>query len=129
MTLSQDDRSELISRVERRLGARGVSRAAIQEAVDRVLAQLALPDESIGEPHSLFALTAQSMPDLASRVRQKLSAAGISPTDSGTATSGRHTVMTLRVHSASRSRLESVARDVGATLTAIDDVAVAGSDA
>jgi len=127
MTLSQGERVELVSRVEQRLGGRGVSRVAIQEAVDRVLAKLTLPDESTGVPQTLFALTVQSMPDLASRVRQKLSAAGIQPSESGVATAGRHTVMTIRAHADARSQLEAVARELGAELTIVDANAGTGA--
>jgi len=114
MTLSQGDRSALIARVEQRLGGRAVNRAAIQAAVDQVLAALALPDESPATPCGVFALTAESMPDLASRVRQMLSAGDAASLESATATSGRFTVVTLRASSDLASRLESVAHDVGA---------------
>jgi hypothetical protein len=121
MTLSQDDRGELVSRVERRLDGRGVSRAAIQEAVDRVLEKLALPLESTGVSETLFAVKAQSMPDLASRVKRKLSASGIEARDSAVATVGRHTVMTLRAPVSSRAQLETIANELGAELRVMDE--------
>jgi hypothetical protein len=127
MKLSQGDRSALISRVEQRLGGRAVSRAAIASAVDQVLAGLPVPDESPVQNQVFFALSAESMPDLASRVKQRLSASGIEPTDSGTATAGRFTVMTLRASSASRAVLDDVARGLGATLTVVDDQGPAGA--
>ena len=60
------------------------------------------------------------MPDLASRVKRKLSDSGIEARESAVATVGRHTVMTLRVPASSRSQLESVAKDLGAELSVID---------
>jgi len=129
MTLSQDDRGELVSRVEQRLGGRGVSRAAIQEAVDRVLAKLVLPDEAPRVSQTLFALTAQSMPDLASRVRHKLSSAGIEPSESGVATVGRHTVMTVRARNDSHTQIETIARELGAELSVVDSSTGTGTRA
>jgi hypothetical protein len=126
MKLSQRDRSALISRVEQRLGGRAVSRAVIASAVDQVLAKLAVPDESPVPDQVFFALSAESMPDLASRVKQKLSASGVSPFDSGTATAGRFTVVTLRASGRSRATLEDVARAVGATLTVVEDPPASG---
>jgi len=97
---------------------------AIARAVDQVLAGLALPDEASSTKHALFALSAESMPDLASRVRQKLTATGLGPVESGTATSGRFTVVTIRARGELRSQLEGVAHDLHALLSVIDDAAI-----
>ena len=67
------------------------------------------------------------MPDLASRVRQKLSASGMAPFESGTATAGRFTVMTLRAPGTSRPMIDEVARAIGATVTVVDESGVAGA--
>ena len=119
MKLSQGDRTALISRVEQRLGGRAVSRAAIVNAVDQVLAGLSLPDESPVAGESLFALSAESMPDLASRVRQRLSTSNVAPLESGTATAGRYTVVTLRGPASARELLGEIARALGATFTVL----------
>ena len=119
MQLSQGDRNELISRVEQRLGGRAVSRATVQSAVDQVLAGLALPDESSTKPQVIFAVSAESMPDLASRVRQKLDLAGAELLESGTATVGRYTVVTLRAPDTLREPIEQAARELGAHVTIV----------
>jgi hypothetical protein len=119
MQLSQGDRNELISRVEQRLGGRAVSRATIQSAVDQVLAGLAVPDESSSKHQIIFAVSAESMPDLASRVRQKLDSAGAELLESGTATVGRYTVVTLRAPDTLRGPVEKAARELGARVTIV----------
>jgi hypothetical protein len=124
MKLSQRDRSALISRVEQRLGGRAVSRAAVRAVVDQVLSGLALPDESPSQNHVVFALTAESMPDLASRVRQRLTVAGAESLESGTATAGRYTVATIRARPELRARLESVASGLGAQFRVISGAGV-----
>jgi hypothetical protein len=120
MQLSKGDREALIRRVEERVGARGVTRASIEAAVDQVVARLPVPDETSVSDGILVALSAESMPDLASRVRRKLSGAGISTTDSGVATSGRHTVVALRIPSGARESLEAIAREIGARATVVE---------
>jgi hypothetical protein len=120
MKLSQGDRSALIARVEQRLGGRAVSRAAIQAAVDQVLNSLSLPDESPSRNHVVFALSAESMPDLSSRVRQKMSTAGEARFESGTATVGRYTVATIRGPVELRARLEQAALELGARFSVVD---------
>jgi len=92
-----------------------------------VLAGLRLPDESPQAEEILFALSAESMPDLASRVRQKLSSSEIAPLDSGSATAGRFTVVTLRMRATSRAALDEIARSMGATLTVVGDPHQAGA--
>jgi hypothetical protein len=121
MQLSQGDRTELISRVEQRLGGRGVSRATIQSAVDQVLGRLAVPDESPLGHQIILAVSAESMPDLASRVRQKLELAGAGVLESGTATVGRYTVVTMRAPDTQRAQVEGVAAELGARLRIVDN--------
>jgi hypothetical protein len=121
MKLSQGDRSALIARVEQRLDGRVVNRAAIHAAVDQVLARLALPDESPAMADGVFALTAESMPDLASRVRQRLSVGEAASLECATATSGRFTVVAMRTSGVPASRLEAVAHEVGARFERMGD--------
>ena len=58
-------------------------------------------------------MTAVSVPDLGSRVRQALTGAGIEVHDAATATAGRHTVVTVRLPSASAAAARKVAEDAG----------------
>jgi hypothetical protein len=119
MQLSKGDREALIRRVEERVGARGVTRASVEAAVDQVVSRLPVPDEAPASDGIVIALSAESMPDLASRVRRKLVSMGIDSADSGVATSGRHTVVTLRVPAGARESLDAIARDIGAHATVI----------
>jgi hypothetical protein len=128
MKLSQGERDALVLRVEERLGGRGVDRADVRWAVDRVLARLVLPDESPATPSEVFALSAASMPDLSSRVREQLTRMGVAHCESGTATAGRFTVVTLHAHDVARSRIDDLAHAVGAQVQVIDS-AGAGSAA
>lgn len=108
------------------MGARGVSRASIVAAVEQVAARLQVPNvdrertdrtaKAAGErvDDVVIAVSAESMPDLASRFRQKLTAAGVAGVESGVATVGRHTVLTLRTPAANRPRVEEVATQIGA---------------
>ncbi len=127
MKLSQHERDALVLRVEERLGGRGADRADVRWAVDRVLARLVLPDESPATPSEVFALSAASMPDLPSRVREHLTRLGAAQYESGTATAGRFTVVTLRARGVARARIDDLARAVGAELRVIDAVEAGGA--
>ena len=72
-------------------------------------------------PAMLAAFTARSAPDLASRVRRGCEQAGVRVLAAGSATSGRHTVVTARVPVASRAALDGVAIAVGAALSVHED--------
>jgi hypothetical protein len=120
MQFSQDDRRALIDRVDRLVGDRGVSRASIATAVDEVLGSLRLPDESNAAETVLIAVSGESMPDLGSRVRQRLADAGVTPTDMAVATVGRHTVVTLRAPGVARAAILATASSLGARVVPID---------
>jgi hypothetical protein len=126
MQLSKEDRAALVTRVEQRLVARGVSRASIEAAIDQVATRLALPDESPPAEHVVFAVGAESMPDLASRFRQALSSDGIAATESGVATAGRHTVVTVRAPASARGAIEAAAARLGARVIDVDAPGGAG---
>lgn len=114
MPLSQSDRDALIERVEQRVRTRGLDRAAVTAAVDQVLCRLALPDESSPSGQVLVALSAESMPDLASRFRLALHGAGVAVGDVGTATVGRHTVLAMRAPGDQVQTVATLARKSGA---------------
>ena len=64
------------------------------------------------------------MPDLASRLRRDLQAEGVVISEMGKASSGRHTVVTLRLPSGAKSALEQLAARLQVS---ISFVAEAGS--
>jgi hypothetical protein len=121
-------REALVERVERRVTRRGVSRAAIVSAVDRVLSTLDANDARPSASDLLIVLASTTHSDLASRTRQALAAQGVVAADAGSASVGRHTVVTLRVGAAHRAAVEDVARQLGATLS-VSEWAPAGSSA
>ena len=65
------------------------------------------------------AVTARSVPDLASRLRSALGREGISVGSIGIATAGLHHVATLEIASGARPALESAARALGAQLSIV----------
>jgi hypothetical protein len=114
----------LIERVGRTLQGEGVPRQRVASAVDSVLAGLdraADAPPAASGPALVAAFTARSAPDLASRVRRGLEQAGVSVLAAGSATSGRHTVVTTRVPASSRDVLSSVAVGIGAAVSVQED--------
>lgn len=127
---SRDDvRQALIQRVSRKVSGHGVARRSIEGAVDRVLAALpagalsraGAPSTTAALPARVAVLSATSAPDLPSRTRQALERAGVAVGGMGSATAGRHTVVTLRTTGASASDLERVAAGLGAAITLLDE--------
>jgi hypothetical protein len=121
-----DVRRALIERVGRTLQGEGVPRQRVASAVDSVLAGLDRAEGSPALPASagpavVAAFTARSAPDLASRVRRALEQAGVPVIAAGSATSGRHTVVTARVPAASREALAGVATGIGAVVSVHPD--------
>ena len=118
-------RRSLRARVANRVAGKGISRRAIDRAVDAVVD--ALPAAVIdgtaasastspsdgGVAEVVLAVTAVSVPDLASRVRRTLDTAGIRVSDAATATAGRHTVVTIRVRADARAATEQAAAAAG----------------
>jgi hypothetical protein len=117
MVLSPTERDDLIARVERKLARRRLPHAIIADAVDRVAGALAAREGGVGaEQRSmrLVAVCADSMPDLASRLRRALASAGTSIGELGSATEGRHTVVTLEVEDGQSDALQSAVAQLGA---------------
>ena len=120
MVSRESVRQALIQRVSRKVSGHGVTRRSIEGAVDRVLA--ALPaDLAAGSDPRIAVLSAASSPDLASRARRLLDREGVPVLDVGTATSGRHTVVSVRLPGSGVASLQRVATDLGASLSLLDD--------
>ncbi len=102
-------------------------RERVATAVDAVLAGLARAEDSPRAPVAnagatvVVTFTARSAPDLASRVRKALTAAGVALLELGAATAGRHTVVTARVPAAARALLDGAAASAGAALSVYGD--------
>ena len=117
-------RQALIQRVSRKVSGHGVTRRSIESAVDRVLA--ALPTDLPAPAHTprIAVLSAASAPDLASRARRALEAAGVRVLDIGTGTAGRYTVATVRYAGDSTADLRTIANGLGASISLLDDADV-----
>ena len=124
MAPREDVRRALIRRVTGKVSGHGITRRSIEGAVDRVLAALPaipmLPQTAAAAADSVAVLSAPSAPDLPSRARRLLGRQGAEITGMGIGTSGRHTVVTLRLSGNARPLLESAATELGATLTFLD---------
>lgn len=119
---SDDLHHTLVERVARRVEGRGVSRAAVDAAVGSVLAALDRAPAAPGTVGELVAaVTARSVPDLASRLRAALAGSGVEVGSIGIAASGLHHVATLRIPAAARPQLESAARALGATFSVVGE--------
>lgn len=110
-----------------RVAGRGVSRAAVDAAVGSVMA--ALDARSGGSPSAgagpapmlVAAVTARSVPDLASRLRAALGREGVTAGSIGIAAAGLHHVATLEVARAARPALEAAARALGAQVSIVSE--------
>ena len=116
-------RQALIQRVSRKVSGHGVTRRSIEGAVDRVLA--ALPPElpRSQAPDRIAVLSAPSAPDLASRARRLLDRQGVRVLDIGTGRAGRFTVATIRFAAGGTPDLQSLASELGASLSLLDESA------
>ena len=121
MAPREDVRRALIRRVAGKVSGHGISRRSIEGAVDRVLA--ALPDPlGPAEPSApqIAVLSAASAPDLPSRARRVLDRHGASVVAMGAGSSGRHTVVTVRLAAGAGPMLERAAAELGASLSLLD---------
>ena len=119
---SDDLHRTLVDRVARRVEGRGVPLAAVDAAVGSVLAALerrerSAPAAPAGEV--VAAVTARSLPDLASRLRAALARAGVTVGPIGIAAAGLHHVATLRIPAAARPALDAAAATLGATVSVV----------
>jgi hypothetical protein len=103
-----------------------VSRATVDSAVGSVLAALDAREAS-AEPQSgrtlVAAVTARSMPDLASRLRSALSRDGTTIGSIGIAAAGLHHVATLEIPESARPALERAAAALGGQLSIVSEEA------
>ena len=127
----EDIRRTLTERVASRVAGEGISRASIEAAVDGVVAALGHRSAPAAAPAStpatpapmpdgapmIAALSGQSAPDLASRLRAALARDGIRVAALGIATRGRHTVVTLRLPATARQALERIAAEQSLSLS------------
>jgi hypothetical protein len=114
----------LVDRVARRVEGRGVPLSAVDAAVGSVLAALARDERAASTAPAgelVAAVTAGSMPDLASRLRAALGRAGVSVGPIGIAAAGLHHVATLRLPAAARAQLDAAAATLGATVSVVTE--------
>lgn len=112
MVLSSAEHDDLIRRVERLVRHRGIDRTVIAGAVDRVLGRLRTASFEQEGTHTVVVM-AESMPDLASRLRSAVEPGG-TLRDVGVASAGRHTVLTARVRPSDIPALRQAAERLGA---------------
>lgn len=123
----EDLRRTVADRVAQRVAGRGVSRAAVESTVASVLDAIearnaGTPDVSrdAGSGTMLVAaVTARSVPDLASRLRTALAREGTTVGSIGIAAAGLHHVATLEIASSARPALEAAVRALGAQLSIV----------
>jgi hypothetical protein len=117
----------LSERVNAQVGGRGISREVVADAVERVVDALEgrgnVPVAE-GGAELVAVLSSDRIPDVASRLRRDLQAEGVVISEMGKASSGRHTVVTLRLPSGAKSALEQLAARLQVS---ISFVAEAGS--
>ena len=83
-------------------------------------AQGARPATAAG-PTLVAAVTARSLPDLASRLRAALGREGVTVGSIGIAAAGLHHVATLEIPGSARPALESAARALGAQVSIVSE--------
>ena len=113
----------------KRVAGRGVSRAAVDAAVGSVMSALDARTGGIADvqanggigPTLVAAVTARSVPDLASRLRATLAREGVTVGPIGIAAAGLHHVATLEIASSARHALEAAARALGAQLSIVSE--------
>lgn len=120
-------RRTLADRVTSRVAGSGISRRAVEDAVDRVVSALGARTPHVSaagpevQPTLVAALMSRAAPDLGSRVRAALHGAGVTVLDLGVASAGRHTVVTVRVPAGARSALEATAATLQLALSIVPD--------
>ena len=121
-------------RVAQRVAGRGVSRAAVDAAVDSVLGALESRREAgadmqssgsaavtVAAPALIAAVTARSLPDLASRLRAALDREGVTVGPIGIAAAGLHYVATLELAGSARQALATAATALGAQFSIVGE--------
>ena len=125
MALTHDARRALAERVQRRVEGRGISRQIIEDAVARVgdaLDQQSSASSRDADASSIVAVfTAASAPDLSSRIRAALMVEAVTPLAIGSGTSGRHTVVTVRLTTDARAAAERAAQRISVPVSFVSD--------
>ena len=117
MVLSPAERVELVQRVRRLVTNRAVDVTVVRSAVDRVLATLATREPPADESR-VVAVSAERMPDLASRLRGAVP--GTVLRELAVASAGRHTVLVARVGAGEVDALSAAALGMGAQVAVRD---------
>jgi hypothetical protein len=113
MVVSPADHEELVRRVTQRVAHRRVDGALVRSVVDRVVGALATRDVPAAGGR-VVVVSADSMPDLASRLRAGLRSVELQ--ELAVASEGRHTVVVARVDSAGMESVRTVAQAIGARI-------------
>ena len=95
---------------------------SVMAAIDARTAGTATAAPDVGSGSMIVAaVTARSLPDLASRLRSALGREGVSVGSIGIAAAGLHHVATLEIAGAARPALETAARALGAQLSIVSE--------
>jgi hypothetical protein len=113
MVVSQAERAELIRRVSRQVEGAVSDAALVRGAVDRVIAALADRDVPAPAADRVVVVTAESTPDLASRLRAAVGSREVMR-EVAVATEGRHTVLVARVAAAQVEPMRASVERIGA---------------
>jgi hypothetical protein len=119
MDVTPADRDELVRRVMRRVGRARVRASLVRETVDRVLEALPAVTPPGAAASRVVVIHRASTPDLASRLRA--AAPSVVFLELHTVTEGRHAVVVARVAADDATRLQEVARGLGATCSVRED--------
>ncbi len=117
--LSPVEHEELVRRVERLVRRRGVKRSEVVAVVDRVAHRLAAVSSQGDTATQTVLVMAESMPDLASRLRGALGK-HVDLAGASVATEGRHTVLAARVRSSNVREVTLAAGSIGARCQVTD---------
>lgn len=119
MLLSPAEHEDLIRRVERLVRRRGIERSEIVGMVDRVSRKLAAVSSQGDTATQTVLVMAESMPDLASRLRGALEAR-VDLAGASVATEGRHTVLAAHVRRSDVADIALAAGSIGARCQVTD---------
>jgi hypothetical protein len=114
MVVSPAEHEELVRRVTERVAHRRVDGALVRSVVDRVVGALATRDVAPVRGRAVVVVSAESMPDLASRLRAALPSVELQ--GAAVAREGRHTVVVAHVDAAGMDSVRIAAQAIGARI-------------
>lgn len=129
----EDLRRTVADRVAQRVAGRGISRTTVDAAVGSVLSAIearaggadgggAARAGAVDAGQALVAaVTARSVPDLASRLRAALARDGVTVGSIGIAATGLHHVATLKIAGSGRAALERAVDALGGQLSIVNE--------